>query len=313
MGTQSTGHFTSYKTRTNHELATIASIGLGATRGKFHTVRMNDVDSPGTASTTLEDTLATWDEQLAGLERQAALVLRTARRLRKAVHEGAVAGFPNAIADLQDNTAKLQATAAEAAAAPEIDLAAAFADGRFLDELSRAAAAANVTLVQREGRITAYPVVLRLDARGQGVRIGRRLERRIRPSFLAGQLRALQQRGGRFNARVFLDRLLRAYTVLAAGIMPDWAPNKPNDGPLVPLADLYDLLTLLPAAAADYPLEQFLVDLLRLDREPDARTGRGHRFELGGSTGSKGAKRLSVFDESGVQHDYYAIRFSARE
>lgn len=274
---------------------------------------MNDADSPGVPSAALEDTLATWDDQLAGLERQAALALRSARRLRKAAHEGAVAGIPTAIGDLRDSAAKLQASVAEAAVAPGIDLAASFADGSFLEELSRAAAAAGVTLVQREGRITAYPVVLRLDARAQGVRVGRRLERRIRPSFLAGQLRALQQRGGRFNARSFLDRLLRAYTVLAAASMPEWAPNKPGDGPLVPLADLYDLLTLMPAAAAAYPLEEFLVDLLRLDREPDARTGRGHRFELGGSTGTKGAKRLSVFDETGAQHDYYAIRFSGPE
>jgi hypothetical protein len=99
--------------------------------------------------------------------------------------------------------------------------------------------------------------------------------------------------------------------VLAAARAPDWQPNRSGDGPLVPLADLHDLLTLLPAAAADYPLEEFLLDLLRLDRQPDARTGRGHRFELGGSTGTKGAKRLSAFDETGAQHDYYAIRFGS--
>jgi hypothetical protein len=50
---------------------------------------------------------------------------------------------------------------------------------------------------------------------------------------------------------------------------------------------------------------------LGLDRAPDARSGRGHRFELGGSTGTKGAKRLTVFDEAGAQHDYFAIRFVA--
>ncbi len=274
---------------------------------------MDDSESIGSPATSLEETLADWDEQLAGLERQAAQVLRSARRLRKAAHEGAVAGFPAAINDLRDNAAKLQDSVGQAAVAPDIDLAASFANGRFVDELSHAAATAEVLLVQREGRITAFPVVLRLDARTQGVRVGRRLERRIRPSFLARQLRAIQQRPGRFNARSFLDRLLRAYAVLAARQMPDWQANRPGDGPLVPLSDIHDLLTLLPAAAADYPLEEFLVDLLRLDREPDARTARGHRFELGGSTGTKGGKRLSVFDESGVQHDYFAIRFSGPE
>lgn len=272
---------------------------------------MNDAESPGSPSLALEDALAAWDEQLAGLERQAGQMLRAAKRLRKAAQEGVVAGFSTAIADLQDNAAKLRATVDQSTTAPDIDLAGSFASGGFLDELSRAATAAGVTLVQRDGRISVYPLALRLEARAQAVRIGRKLERRIRPSFLARHLRALQQRPNRFNARSFLDRLFRAYMVLAAARVPDWQPNRPGEGPLVPLADLHELLTLMPAAAADYPLEEFLLDLLRLDRQPDARTGRGHRFELGGSTGTKGAKRLSAFDETGAQHDYFAIRFGS--
>ena len=272
---------------------------------------MNDSEASDSPSSALEDTLAAWDDKLAGLERQAAQVLRAAHRLRKAAQEGAVAAFSGAVAELQDNAARLQATVGQAAAAPDIDVAAAFANGAFLAELSRAAAAAGVTLVQRDGRISVYPLALRLEARSQAVRIGRKLERRIRPSFLARHLRALQQRPSSFNARSFLDRLFRAYVVLARVLSPNWQPNRPGEGPLVPLADLHDLLTLLPAAAADYPLEEFLLDLLRLDRQPDARTLRGYRFELGGSTGTKGAKRLSAFDETGAQHDYYAIRFAS--
>jgi len=268
---------------------------------------MNDGESPGPVH-AIEDSLAAWDEQLAGLERQATATLRAARKLRKAAHEGAVATFPAAVQDLQKIAAALHEALGNVAA-PDIDLPGAFADGRFLAELAAAAAALNVTVVQRDGRVSVYPLALRLEQRAQGVRIGRRLERRIRPSFLARHLRDLQQRPNRFNARQFLDRLLRAYTALAGSRDSAWQPNRPGEGPLVPLADLHDLLTVLPAAASDYPLEEFLLDLLRLDRQPDARTGRGHRFELGGSTGTKGAKRLSAYDETGAQHDYYAIRF----
>jgi hypothetical protein len=268
---------------------------------------MNDGESPG-PSPALEDILAAWDEQLAGLERQAGATLRATKRLRKAALEGAVASFPAAVSDLQRNAAELHSALGQVTA-PDIDLAGTFADGRFLAELAAAAAALNVTVVQRDGRVSVYPLALRLEQRAQGVRIGRRLERRIRPSFLARYLRDLQQRPNRFNARQFLERLFRAYSALAASRDQAWQPNRPGEGPLVPLGDLHDLLTVLPAAAADYPLEEFLLDLLRLDRQPDARTGRGHRFELGGSTGTKGAKRLSAYDETGAQHDYYAIRF----
>jgi hypothetical protein len=263
---------------------------------------MSDARPDATAS--LEATLDTWEASLARLEQQAALVLRAAKQFRKAAQDGALAGAAAAQGTLRDGAARLAETIARDTEIPDIDIAAAFENGSFLTELSAAAAAANVTLVRRDGRITAYPVVLRLEPRNLGVRIGRKLERRLRPSVLAQYLKVIQQRPGRFNARSFLDRLLRAYAVLA----PGW---RTGEGPLVALAALHDVLTLLPAAAADYPMEEFLVDLLRLDREPDARSSRGYRFELGSSTGTKGAKRLTVYDETGTQHDYYAVRFIA--
>ncbi len=257
-----------------------------------------------TALTPLESAFDAWETRLARLEQQAAQVSRGAKQLRKAAQEGALANAPGILAGLREAAAKLTDLTGQEADPPAIDIAAVFEDGSFLAELSRAAAAANVTLVQRDGRVTAWPVVLRLEARNQGIRIGRRLERRLRPGVIAGQLKAIQQRPNRFVARSFLDRLLRAYTVLT----PDWGTG---EGPLVALTVLHEILTLLPAAAADYPMDEFLVDLLRLDREPDARTGKGHRFELGGSTGTKGAKRLTMYDETGTQHDYFAVRFIA--
>jgi hypothetical protein len=267
---------------------------------------MDTSDSPAGTAPSLESTLATWESALARLEQQAAQVLRAAKQLRRAAQDGAVAGAPAAQTALRDGVARLTEAIGEHAEAPPLDIPAAFESGSYLAELAEAATAAGVTLVQRDGRVTAYPVVLRLEPRNLGVRVGRKLERRLRPTVLARHLKDLQQRSTRFNARSFLDRLLRAYTVLA----PGWRPGGIEaEGPLVPLAALHDVLTLLPAAAADYPLEEFLIDLLRLDREPDARSARGHRFELGGSTGTKGARRLSVFDEAGAQHDYYAIRF----
>ncbi len=265
---------------------------------------MDMSDTKDGAAVSLEATFDAWETRLARVEQQASLVSRAAKQLRKAAHEGGLAGAPAALTALRDNAAKLAAAIAADAETPAIDLTEMFESGAFLAELSAAATAANVTLVQRDGRITAFPVELRLEARAQGVRIGRKLEKGIRPAALVRKLKALQQGPNRFNARSFLDRLLRAYVVLA----PDW---KSGEGPLVALAVLHDVLTLLPAAAADYPMGEFLIDLLRLDRDPDARSGRGHRFELGGSTGTKGAKRLSVFDEAGAQHDYFAIRFVA--
>jgi hypothetical protein len=257
----------------------------------------------------LEDTLAALDAHLADAEKQAAALLKTTRHLRRAALEGAMASLPAAIAAAQADADRTREPLAAAAAALDYDVATAFANGAWLDELAAAAETAGVVLVRRDGRVTAYPVVLRLDGRAQGVRIGRKLDKRIRPSFVATQLRALQQRPERFNARQFLDRLFLLYDTKARSEDPAWRPTRPGQGPLVSLADLHDLLTVLPAASVDYPQEEFIADLLRLDRQPDATDSRGHRFELSGSTGRKGSKRLTLFDEGGEQHDYFAIRF----
>ncbi len=262
------------------------------------------MENSSSSPESLEATLEAWEARLARLEQQVAQVSRAAKQLRNAARDGAFGAAAQAGAALRDSTARLGGMVEQDAETPAVDIPAAFESGAYLAELSAAAAAAGVTLVQRDGRVTAYPVILRLEARNLGVRVGRKLERRLRPSVLAAQLKASQNRPNRFNARAFLDRLLRAYAVLA----PDW---RGGEGPLVALAAIYDVLTLLPAAVADYPAEEFLVDLLRLDRDPDARSGRGHRFELGGSTGTKGAKRLTVYDEDGAQHDYFAIRFAS--
>jgi hypothetical protein len=257
----------------------------------------------------LEQSLAALDDELASAEKHVAALSKAIKRLRKTAREGAVAVLQAGITAAQDDLARADESFSSAGKLLDYDVPEAFASGAWLEELAVAAKKAGVVLVQRDGRVTAYPVALRLDPRGQGVRVGRKLEKRIRPSFIAAQLKALQQRPERFNARQFLDRLFALYASRARAEDPAWRPNQPGEGPLVALAELHDQLTLLPAAAADYPQEEFVTDLLRLDRQPDATGSQGHRFELGGSTGRKGGKRLTLFDEAGEQHDYYAIRF----
>jgi hypothetical protein len=182
-----------------------------------------------------------------------------------------------------------------------------FASGAYVAELMAEAARQGVTIVARDGRLSAFPLVLKLDARTPGVRVGRKMVRAIRPSVLVKSLKAAQQ-GGRFNAASFLEQLWRAYLHLVA---QGWKAHDASDGPTVSLSHIYTLLTLLPVAAADYPREEFVCDLLRLNRAPDTRTRAGWGFNLPASTGSKGSDRLTVYDESGAEHIFVGIRFTA--
>ena len=133
---------------------------------------------------TLEALLVAWEGRVVRLEQQVALVSRAAKQLRAAARDGHVAAAAQAGTALRDSTAQLSDMVKDAAEAPEVDIPAAFANGTYLAELSEAAAKAGVTLIQRDGRITMFPVSLSLDARNLGVKVGRRLERRraLRPS-----------------------------------------------------------------------------------------------------------------------------------
>ena len=258
----------------------------------------------------IEAGFAGLEQRLLDADRRAASLHAAIRKGLRAAREGSAAALPDALAQARRQVGDVAAALEQAGMLAVPDMAEAFRDGSFAAELKAQAEGRGVRLVEREGRISAFPVIVRLEPRSQAVRFGRKLERRVRPSFLAGLLQAVQQRPDRFQARAFLDRLFVAYRALAAGIEPGCRAESGTAGPLVPLLDLHALLTVLPAAAADYPVEEFAADLLRLDRAPDATTGEGHRFAFAAATGTKGRKRVTVFDEQGGQHEYFAIRFS---
>ena len=258
-------------------------------------------------STQLDEELIRLDAALAAAERHAKAVLSSVRTLRRQAATGIVAGLPRRLEQLPASAEPLVEALRSAGTSFDYDAEVAFVDGSYLRELQGAAAACGLVLVEQDGRITAFPLLLKLEPAIPAVRVGRRLERQIRPSVLTAMLKRAQESSA-FNAEAFLDMLFRAATHLTrAGSRAD----DPPPGAVAPLLDVYELLTLRPGAAVDYPREAFAVDLLRLDQAPDTRTRRGHRFSLPASTGSKGRQRLAVYDEHGAEHVYVGIAFRA--
>ncbi len=216
-----------------------------------------------------------------------------------------LSGMQRRLEQLPAYSEPLAAALTEASRSFDYDAEQAFGDGSYLKELLEVAKAKSLVLIEREGRITAFPLLLKLEPSVPAIRLGRKLERQLRPETLIGLLKKAQDSAA-FNATAFLNTLFRAATHLAPS---DGRGDEPKPGAVVPLVDIYDLLTLRPGAAADYPREAFAVDVLRLDRTPDTRTRGGHRFSLPASTGSKGRSRLTVYDETGAEHVYVGIAF----
>ena len=256
-------------------------------------------------SSQLEEELAKLDAALIGAERQAKAVISVLRALRRQGAAGIVTGLSRKLEQLPAAAEALITALTTASTSFAYDAETALADGSYLKELLAAAESKGLVLVERDGRITAFPLLLKFEPAIPAVRVGRKLERQIRPGVLTSLLKKAQDNAA-FSAEAFLETLFKAATHLAR---TDQHSDEPGEGAVVPLLDIYELLTLRPGAAIEYPREAFAVDILRLDRAPDARTKRGHHFSLPASTGTKGRSRLTVYDEHGAEHVYVGIAF----
>lgn len=258
-------------------------------------------------STELEPALSEVETRLDEAERQAKSLLTRLKRARRMAAIGDINGVVSQLEQAPDAADRLATAFRSLDGAFIYDAEAAFSDGTYVAELKQEAERQGLTLVERDKRLSAFPLILKLDPRTPGIRVGRKMVRAIRPSALVKSLKAVQLTG-RFNAAGFLEQLWRAYQHLAPS---PWKLQNASDGPTVSLSQIHALLTLLPAAAADYPREAFVCDLLRLNREPDTKTRTGWGFNLPASTGSKGQDRLTVYDERGAEHIFVGIRFLA--
>jgi hypothetical protein len=257
----------------------------------------------------LEKALSDLEAELAEIDRDAAVLRKAVNTARKAAQQGSLGEIGRAIEQGQARAIAVGERLAQAAGHIAFDHVDYLASEAYLDELKEAAKAAGLALIDRDGRLSAFPLLLKIDSKALAVRLNRKADRRVRPSFLVAQLKLAQDRASGFKLTDFLKALFGAYQRLSREFGPGYGPSSRGLGPVVPLLDVYETLTLMPGAARDYPIEEFGRDLLLLDRAPDLLTASGHGFRLPASTGSKSNKRITVYDEHGAEHVYVGLQF----
>ena len=182
--------------------------------------------------------------------------------------------------------------------------------GGYLEEVMQQIASAGGEALQHEGQLLCYPSIVRVIADTGRVTIDGRTWKSIRPSALAAELLKRQKRPGAFRSEEFLEALHNVYRRIVR--RDEHSPITPGvPASVVPLVDIYELMTALPGTQRDYQRIDFARDLYRLETSGTTTTRKGMGMRLmSGSTGAKNrSRRLTFVAPGGREITYYGIRF----
>lgn len=236
------------------------------------------------------------DSRVEEATKRASQAIHVLRRLKGAAKSGDL----NSIARLRD-AARLAVQALSGDGSARLDTWAfdtnAYLGRAYLEELKEALKAAELPVRESGDSLIVPPVLIRLDAKNQALRIGRRRLGGLRPSAVVAELQRIRKI--ETNASDFFSKLYKAYRFVCAQRAAD-------DESAVDLETMFSVMTLAPDT--EYGREQFAMDLARLHAQPDLRTKDNRRIEFPASTGSKG-RRFVVYTDDGTRLDLVAVRF----
>ena len=135
-----------------------------------------------------------------------------AKQFRKAAKDGNISGMRRAGARLTESLGRLRQEVENASSSwPYKDEEErSYLAEHFSEELRSMAKEMQLEIFERDGMLISYPSTIRILPNEGAVSVDRKKVSSIRPSRLASELLANQQRGPRFRPQAFLDALLKA-------------------------------------------------------------------------------------------------------
>ncbi len=162
-----------------------------------------------------EESLSALDARLEDIQKRGKAVVTAIGRARAAAKLGQTNEIVKDLDEVTKRVIEVGAAADNLSDHWRFDMSAYLSEGRFFDDLKAAAAEKGLALFENDGRIYCFPLLLRVDPKENAVKIGRKLERRMRPSELAQLLAKAQKRPQRFREDQFLQLLYRVWRRLA--------------------------------------------------------------------------------------------------
>lgn len=233
-------------------------------------------------------------------------LVSTLKRYRTAASLGRVSDLRTASDAAANALQALDQAIVDLAGSWEFDEQAYLEEGGFTRELIASADEADLRISELDGRLYCYPALLRIVPADAAVMIDKTRERRIRPSVLVKQLREMQRRPARFQPAQFLEAL---YSVYANAIR---LRQGRTAGSVVPLVELYDLMTPKPGDTRDYTRQEFARDIYLLDQSTEATTKSGASIQFHAGAGARlpASQVLSVVSQQGREIKYHGVAFS---
>lgn len=235
-------------------------------------------------------------------------VTRAARALERAARTGSINAMRRAQSDLGAAVQVLQQEAANAGNVwpfhPNDEEA--YLREHFTGELRAVAAEQGLNIHQRDEQLIAHPSVVRVLPGNRAVRIDRKQVSTIRPRYLTSLLLANQAKPARFNGAAILESTYNAYRMLIGGHSPLNHLERGQQGQPVPVARVYEAMTLMPGQAREYSRTDFARDLYRLDTDGPQTTRIGSRLNFHGGRQSN----VAFVAPDGHLITYHSISFS---
>ena len=264
--------------------------------------------------------MPTFEEGFSAAENAADSVLnslneatRIARQLRKATQDGNIAAIRRLTDRLESTSNAIRQAASNASQAWPFreEEERSYLEEEFSAELRNVAEKRGVQIFERDGRLIAHPLMVRILPGDRAVRIDRRQTSTIRPSKVVADLEKLQKSPPRSNPQQFLQALYNEYLRRTSSRGRTDELEMGEVGMVIPLTQIYSSWTGRPGTARDYTQLDFARDLYALQQSGVREVRSGARVSFPASTGTRSALGTIPFvGPSGETVLFYGIQFT---
>jgi len=259
---------------------------------------------------SLEQALAKTEADADAACKAATAALRSLKKFRAAAQMGNLRELQKAIETTGQTIADLERQFTTAKAGWNFDEDAYLSNGAFVAEVLAAAMQADVHVYERDDRLYCYPSLIRVLPNDRVVVIDKTRERRLRPSVLVRHLRELQNKPVRFRSEAFLESLYDAYSTA----VKTRGKERRETNAIVPLVEIYNLLTLLPGQAKEYARPEFARDIYLLDQSGVTAVRNGAAVSFHAARGNEPtSKVIPIVTKDGQAKIYYGISFTREQ